>query len=237
MSAPIHGLLLWIAANPTFWAILQSRDLQSGHAAVRAQKIALTKGFRQFMLDALNESSTPGVSRADVARCASALLMISLVQGLAIRCAGLPQFRWAGASVARPCVVLAQRLAANARQKELASRSAVTATADDEAQRDVDLAAADLAAAQCDVTVMTAQSADARAILLFEQALLDHPALSAPFDAVIVERRAEASTAARAGEVIFTLMAPMLSECHAMSKRAGPVRLCWASWQKSGCGR
>ncbi|MGB5559719.1 MAG: efflux RND transporter periplasmic adaptor subunit [Paracoccaceae bacterium] len=114
----------------------------------------------------------------------------------------------ADASVARARAVLAQRLAANARQQELAARSAIAATSAEEAQRDVDVAAADLTVAQSEVAVVSAQAADARAALLYEQTLLEHHVLTAPFDAVIVERHAEAGTVVQAGEVIFTLMDP-----------------------------
>jgi len=114
----------------------------------------------------------------------------------------------AEANVARARAVLAQRLAANARQQELATRSAIAAITAEEAQRDVDVAAADLTVAQSEVAVVTAQAADARAALSYEQTLLDHHVLTAPFDAVIVERHAEAGTVVRAGDVIFTLMDP-----------------------------
>ncbi len=114
----------------------------------------------------------------------------------------------AEASVERARAILAQRLAANVRQQELASRSAIAATSAEEAQRDVDVAAADLTVAQSEVAVVTAQAADARAALRYEQTLLDHHVLIAPFDAVIVGRHAEAGTVVRAGDVIFTLMDP-----------------------------
>jgi HlyD family secretion protein len=114
----------------------------------------------------------------------------------------------AEASVARARAVLAQRLAANTRQQELASRSAIAASSAEEAQRDVDVAAADLTVAQSEVAVVTAQAADASAALRYEQTLLDHHVLTAPFDAVIVARHVEAGTVVRAGDVIFTLMDP-----------------------------
>ena len=114
----------------------------------------------------------------------------------------------AEASVERARAVLAQRLAANARQQELASRSAIAEKSAEEAQRDVDVAAAELTVAQSDVAVIRAQSADAHAALSYEQTLLAHHTLTAPFDAVIVSRHAEAGTVVRAGEVIFTLMDP-----------------------------
>ncbi|MFZ1513521.1 MAG: efflux RND transporter periplasmic adaptor subunit [Tabrizicola sp.] len=112
----------------------------------------------------------------------------------------------AEANVARVKAVLAQRMAAHVRQQDLAARSAVAATAAEEAQRDVDVAAADLTVAQSEVEVVTAQAADARAALEYEQTLLEHHALTAPFDSVVVERYAEAGMVVRAGDVIFTLM-------------------------------
>lgn len=114
----------------------------------------------------------------------------------------------AEASVVRARAVLAQRLTANERQQELASRSTISATSAEEAQRDVDVAAADLAVAQSELAVVTAQAADASAALRYEQTLLDHHVLKAPFDATIVTRHAEAGTVMRAGDVIFTLMDP-----------------------------
>jgi len=62
--------------------------------------------------------------------------------------------------------------------------------------------------AQSEVAVVAAQAADANAALRYEQTLLDHHVLTAPFDAVIVERHVEAGTVVRAGDVIFTLMDP-----------------------------
>ncbi|GAB1480108.1 efflux RND transporter periplasmic adaptor subunit [Paracoccaceae bacterium] len=114
----------------------------------------------------------------------------------------------AEANVSRAQAVLAQRQAANTRQQTLATRSAVAETSAEEAQRDVDVAAAELTVAQSDVAVMRAQAADARAALRFEQTLLAHHALTAPFDAIIVQRHVEAGTVVRAGDVIFTLMDP-----------------------------
>lgn len=114
----------------------------------------------------------------------------------------------AEASVARAEAVLAQRTSANMRQQELAGRSTISAQSAEEAQRDVDVAAADLTVAQSEVDVVRAQTADAAAALLFEQTLLGHHTLTAPFDAVVVERHVEAGTVVRAGDVIFTLMDP-----------------------------
>ena len=114
----------------------------------------------------------------------------------------------AEANVLRAQAVLAQRTAANTRQQELASRNTVAEKSAEEAQRDVDVAAADLTVAKSDVALIEAQAADASAALRYEQSLLAHHTLTAPFDAVVVQRHAEAGTVIRAGEVIFTLMDP-----------------------------
>lgn len=131
------------------------------------------------------------------------------------------------ASVARAKAILAQRMTANARQQELASRSAVAATSVEEAQRDVDVAAADLTVSQSEVAVVTAQAADAHAALLYEQTLLDHHVLTAPFDAVIVERHAEVGTVVRTGDVIFTVMDPktVWVQSYIDEGRAGEIAL------------
>ena len=114
----------------------------------------------------------------------------------------------AEANVARARAILAQRQATNARQQELLGRNAISAQAAEEVQKDVDVAAADLSVAESDVAVVRAQQADAAAALRYEQVLLDHHVLTAPFDAVVVERHVEAGTVVRAGDVIFTLMDP-----------------------------
>lgn len=113
-----------------------------------------------------------------------------------------------GASVERARAILAQRRATNARQQELVGRSAISAQTAEEAQRDVDVAAAELAVAESEVEIAHAQLADARAGLGYEATLLEHHVLRAPFDAVVVERHVEAGTVVSPGQTIFTLMDP-----------------------------
>jgi len=135
--------------------------------------------------------------------------------------------RKADASVARARAVLAQRKAANERQQELVTRGTISAQTSEEAQRDVDVAAADLAVAQSDVDVVKAQAADAAAALQYENTLLEHHVLKAPFDAMIVERHVEAGTVVRAGDVIFTLMDPQTiwTLAYIDEERAGEIAL------------
>lgn len=116
--------------------------------------------------------------------------------------------RKAEANVERAAAVLAQRQAANRRKQALVGSSVVSQQTADEAQRDEEVAAAELTVARSEVEVARAQLADARAALAYEKTVLDHHVLTAPFDAVIVERHREAGSVVRAGEEIFTLMAP-----------------------------
>lgn len=133
----------------------------------------------------------------------------------------------AEANVLRARAVLAQREATNARQQELVGRNAISAQAAEEAQRDVDVASADLAVAESEVKVAAAQIADAEAALRYEAVLLDHHVLRAPFDAVVVARHVEAGTVVRAGEPIFTLMDPgtVWTLAYIDEARAGTIAL------------
>lgn len=114
----------------------------------------------------------------------------------------------AEANVDRARAVLAQRREVNLRQQTLVGRNIVSEQAAEEAKRDEDVAAAELTVAVSDVDVARAELADARAALAYERTLLDHHVLTAPFDAVIVERHREAGSVIKAGDTIYTLMAP-----------------------------
>lgn len=131
----------------------------------------------------------------------------------------------AEAGEARAKAILAQREAANARQQELRKRRTISDQIAEDAQRDVDIAVADLAVAKSEVDVVRAQLADAAAALKYEEVLLDHHILTAPFDGVVVKRHAEAGTVVRAGEVIFTLMDPetVWTLAYVDEERAGAV--------------
>lgn len=131
------------------------------------------------------------------------------------------------ANVVRARAVLAQREATNTRQQALAVRNTISAQRAEEAQRDLDVAAAELAVAESDIAVALAQRADAEAALRYEQALLDHHVLRAPFDAIVVDRHVEAGTVVGAGEPIFTLMDPttVWTLAYVDEARAGAIAL------------
>ena len=133
----------------------------------------------------------------------------------------------AEATVVRARSVLVQREAANRRLQGLAQRDVTSIQRAEEAQRDEDVARADLAVAEADVAVIRAQGADTAAALQQEQVLLARHRLTAPYDAVIVTRHAEAGTVVRAGDPIFTLIAPetVWIQAYVDEERAGQLAL------------
>src|SRR5690606_22330365 len=133
----------------------------------------------------------------------------------------------AEATVVRARSVLVQREAANRRLQGLAQRDVTSIQRAEEAQRDEDVARADLAVAEADIAVIRAQGADTAAALQQEQVLLARHRLTAPYDAVIVTRHAEAGTVVRAGDPIFTLIAPetVWIQGYVDEERAGQLAL------------
>lgn len=114
----------------------------------------------------------------------------------------------AEAAVARALAVLSQRGAANRRQKELARQDIASIQKAEEAQRDEEVARAEVALAEADLAVIRAQGEDAAAALRLEETLLTHHRLVAPYDATVVSRHVEPGTVVRAGDPIFTLIDP-----------------------------
>jgi len=113
----------------------------------------------------------------------------------------------ADANTIKAKAILAQRLEANRRKQELASRQVTSTQVAEEAQRDEDVAKADVLVAENDIDVAKAQLTDARAQLAFEEALLSQHTLRAPYDALVVDRQKELGTVIKAGDTIFTLVA------------------------------
>lgn len=83
------------------------------------------------------------------------------------------------ASVVRARAVLVQRKEANARKQALIGRGTISTQSAEEAQRDVEVAAAELAVAECEVDIAHAQIADAKAGLRYESVLLENRVLRA----------------------------------------------------------
>lgn len=114
----------------------------------------------------------------------------------------------AEANVERALAVLEKYRENNRRKQSLVGSNIISQQAADEAQRDEDIAAAELTVARSEVEVANAMLADAQAALTYEKTLLDHHVLSAPFDGLIIERHKEAGSVVQAGDVILTLIAP-----------------------------
>lgn len=112
------------------------------------------------------------------------------------------------ANLEKARAVLAQKQEANRRKQTLAGRNIVSEQIAEEALRDEAVAKADVSVAQSETEVASALVADARAQLQFEEAMLQHRTLLAPFDAIVVERLKEPGSVIKAGDPIFTLVAP-----------------------------
>ena len=133
----------------------------------------------------------------------------------------------ADAAVVRARAVLAQREAENRRQQGLAQRDVASVQRAEEAQRDEDVARADLAVAEADVAVIRAQGMDAAAGLRQEETLLAHHRLIAPYDALVVARHAEAGAVVKAGDPVLTLIDPatVWIQAYVDEERAGQLAL------------
>lgn len=113
----------------------------------------------------------------------------------------------AEANLEKARAVLAQKLEANRRKQSLAGRDIVSQQAAEEAERDEAVARADVAVFESEIESTKAQLEDARAQVLFEETMLRHRTLVAPFDAIIIERHKERGTVVKPGDPIFTLVA------------------------------
>ena len=110
-------------------------------------------------------------------------------------------------NVTKTRAILAQRLTANRRKQQLVESRVTSPQLAEEAQRDEDVAKADVLVAESDIEVAKAQLSDARSQYDYEKAILDQHTLMAPFDALVVERHKELGTVIKAGDPLFTLIA------------------------------
>jgi HlyD family secretion protein len=110
-------------------------------------------------------------------------------------------------NVTKTRAILAQRVTANRRKQQLVESRVTSPQLAEEAQRDEDVAKADVLVAGSDIEVAKAQLSDARSQYDYEKAILDQHTLVAPFDARVVERHKELGTVIKAGDPIFTLIA------------------------------
>ena len=111
------------------------------------------------------------------------------------------------ANIEKARAVLAQKHEVNRRKQALAGRDVVSRQTLEEAVRDEAVAKADVTVASSEAESAKAQVADAQAQLQFEETMLRHRTLAAPYDALVIERHKEPGTVIKAGDPIFTLVA------------------------------
>ena len=133
----------------------------------------------------------------------------------------------ADANVQKARAVLVQKQEANRRKQSLVDRRVVSEQSAEEALRDEEVAKADLSVAEAEVAVARAKVLDSKSQLSFEQILLDHHMLRAPFDALVVERHKELGSVVKAGDTIYTLVAPetVWALAYLDESRAGTVQV------------
>ncbi|GAB1480109.1 TetR/AcrR family transcriptional regulator [Paracoccaceae bacterium] len=85
LPALLQAQLRQITANPAIPAILHSRELHTENAALRAEFIGLMTRFQTLLVTVIEEGRRQEVFRHDIAPQDAVILLISLIQGLAIR--------------------------------------------------------------------------------------------------------------------------------------------------------
>lgn len=136
-----------------------------------------------------------GEQQAKVAKAHAALLIAEV------------NIKKGAANVEKAQAVFAQKQEVNRRRQVLVGRDVVSQQAAEEAVRDEAVAKADVAVALSEAENAKAQLADAQAQLQFEETMLRHRTLVAPYDAVVIERHKEPGTVIKPGDPIFTLIA------------------------------
>lgn len=136
-----------------------------------------------------------GEQEAKVAKARAALLIVDA------------NIKRGEANLEKALAVSAQKQIANQRKQALVGRDIVSQQAAEEAVRDEAVAKADVAVARSDLEIVKAQSIDGRAQLQFEETMLRHRTLVAPYDALVIERHKELGTVIKPGDPIFTLIA------------------------------
>lgn len=133
----------------------------------------------------------------------------------------------ADAGLNRARAVLKQAKLADRRVQGLALRGTVSEQTAEEAARDLAVATADAGVAGAEIEVARARLVDARAALAFERIQLRRHGLTAPFDAMVVERHREPGAVVAPGEPIFTLIDPtsVWVLAYVDEARAGPIEL------------
>lgn len=116
--------------------------------------------------------------------------------------------RQAQAQVRKAEAVLTQRRQTNERRQALVKRGTVSEEAAQDSQAEAEVAAAELSLATSQVEVARAQLEDAKSLQQMETVVLQHHALAAPYDSLVVQRHAELGVVLAPGQAVFTLIDP-----------------------------
>lgn len=112
----------------------------------------------------------------------------------------------AEAGLAKAQTVLKLKESINARRQTLLKTGATTKEAADQALTETQSARADVQIAESNIAIARASVENAQAEYDYQKVLLDNFTLSAPYDALIVERTKELGTVLNAGEPLFKLV-------------------------------
>ncbi len=166
------------------------------------------------------------VKKGDVlARLNAAAQEAKLTRARAIVLSAEAGLKKVEANIEKARAVAAQKQATNRRNQQLVGRNVVSEQTAEESQRDEEVAKAELSVALTEAEVAKAFLADAQAQIQVEEALLAQYELSAPFDAMVIERHKELGAVIKAGDPIFTLVAPetVWGLAYIDESRAGPI--------------
>lgn len=166
------------------------------------------------------------VKKGDVlARLNAAAQEAKLIRARAIVLSAEAGLKKVEANIEKARAVAAQKQATNRRNQQLVGRNVVSEQTAEESQRDEEVARADLSVALTEAEVAKAFLADTQAQIQVEEALLAQYVLSAPFDAMVIERHKELGAVIKAGDPIFTLVAPetVWGLAYIDESRAGPI--------------
>lgn len=135
--------------------------------------------------------------------------------------------RQARVALQRAEVALHQKQSISVRREELSRKGATSSETNEDARAEYEMARVDVALAESAIAVADQNLAQSKALLEVEEAKLAKYLLSAPFDAVVVNRQRDLGSMLSPGEVLFTLVDPrtiwVLS--YIDEARAGPIRV------------
>jgi HlyD family secretion protein len=156
----------------------------------------------------VNADHGDGVSKGDVlARLSPGEQEARVAKARAALISAEASITRADANLEKARAILAQKQEANRRKQALVGGNVISEEAAEEAQREEDVAKADVSVAMSDIDIARAVLTDARAQLELEETMLRHRTLFAPYDAIVIERHEELGTVVRSGDPIFTLIA------------------------------